>query len=325
MKQPWAKKVFNGPFIALLALFVIFSIFVNRFFHVNNLTNIFRQAIVLSFVSLGQMVSILLKGINLSVGSVMGLSSVVTGLVLVNGVPLIPGVAIGLLVGLAAGLISGYLIAYTEMPAFISTFGMRGIAMGAALVLSNESVIWGFTENLRLIHDGAILGIPAPFWALLVVYALFYLMLKYTSFGTGIYAIGGNEDAAVLSGVKVRLLKMWGYGLGGLMAAVGGVMMTARVNSAQAIHGVGFEFDSIAAVVLGGTMLGGGKGGVIQTLIGVFIIATLRNGMNLIGISVYFQLVFIGLIIIVAYMIDGIKEYFNTLIRSHQKREGKVG
>lgn len=324
MKQLWAKKVFNGPFIALLMLFVIFSVFVNRFFHVNNLTNIFRQAIVLSFVSLGQMVSILLKGINLSVGSVMGLSSVVTGLVLVNGMPLIPGVAVGLLVGLAAGLISGYLIAYTEMPAFISTFGMRGIAMGAALVLSNESVIWGFTENLRLIHDGAIFGIPAPFWALVVVYALFYLMLKYTSFGTGIYAIGGNEDAAVLSGVKVRLLKMWGYGLGGLMAAVGGVMMTARVNSAQAIHGVGFEFDSIAAVVLGGTMLGGGKGGVIQTLIGVLIIATLRNGMNLIGISVYFQLVFIGLIIIVAYMIDGIKEFLNTLLRSHRQPEGTV-
>ncbi len=325
MKGLWAKKVFSGPLIALLTLFVLFSLFVDRFFHVNNLTNIFRQGIVLSFVSLGQMVSILLKGINLSVGSVMGLCSVVTGLVLVKGMPLIPGLLIGLSVGLLAGLIAGYLIAYTDMPAFISTFGMRGIAMGAALVLSNESVIWGFTEKLRLIHDGAILGVPAPFWALLVVYALFYLMLRYTSFGTGIYAIGGNEEAAILSGIKVKMLKMWGYGLGGLMAAAGGIMMTARVNSAQAIHGVGFEFDSIAAVVLGGTMLGGGKGGVIQTLIGVFIIAMLRNGMNLIGISVYFQLVFIGLIIILAYMIEGIKAYFHKLIRRFAQTEGSIG
>ena len=324
MKNSWAKKVFNGPFIALLVLFLFFSLFVNRFFHVKNLTNIFRQGIVLSFVSLGQMISILLKGINLSVGSVMGLSSVVTGIVLVNGVPLIPGIIIGLLVGLCAGLVSGYLIAYTEMPAFISTFGLRGIAMGAALVLSKESVIWDFSDKLRLIHDGSVLGIPAPFWAILVVYALFYFMLKYTTFGTGLFAIGGNENAAVLSGIKVKMLKMWGYGLGGLMAAAGGIMMTARVNSAQATHGMGFEFDSIAAVVLGGTMLGGGKGGVIQTLIGVFIIATLRNGMNLIGISVYFQLIFIGLIIIGAYMIDGIKESFNTIFHRLGQLKGKL-
>ncbi len=312
MKKSILKRV-KGPFIALLLLFLVFSLFVRGFLRINNLENIFRQSIVLALVSLGQMISILLKGINLSLGSIMGLSSVVTAIVLVEGVPLVPGILIGLAVGLACGLFAGYLIAYVDIPPFISTFGMRGIALGLALVISKEGVIWQFTDNLRLIHDGQIFGIPASLWTLVIFYLIFFFLLKYTSFGTGVYAIGGNEHAAELSGINVKMLKMWGYGIGGLMASAGGIMITARVNSAQAVLGSGYEFNSIAAVVLGGTMLSGGKGGVRQTLIGVLIIATLRNGMNLIGVSSYMQLVMVGLIIIVAYMLEGIKDQLSEL------------
>ena len=318
-------RIFTGPLIVLLFLILIFGIAANGFFKINNAENILRQSSMLALVAIGQCIAILMAGIDLSQGSVMGLTSVCTALILANHVPLIPGLLLGLGVGLLCGLINGWFIAYTKMPEFVATFGMSGMALGLGLVISNERVIWGFPQSIRLLEDGSILHIPSPLIIYVLAYLLFYYLLRYTTFGTGIYAIGGNQSAAELSGIPVKKYKLIAYGLSGLMAGAAGIMMMARMNSAQAIIGVGYEFDAIAAVVLGGTAMTGGKGGMIQTLLGVIIIAVVRNGLNLMGVNVYLQLVAIGLIIILAYIFDHEKTLLklNFLSAAARNERGK--
>ena len=209
---------------------------------------------------------------------------------------------IGIATAALCGLLNGMVHSFLGLNPFVPTFGMWGMALGAALIITEERVITGFPGSLRFLHDGELLGLPAPLLLVAAVFLLLHLFLRATPAGIATYAIGGNEGAARLSGIRVRLHKTAIYTFSGLMAGIAGILFLARSNAAQAIDTIGYEFDSIAAVVVGGTSLMGGKGGVAQTLVGVALIATLRNGLNMVGVNLYLQLVFIGLGLILAYV-----------------------
>ncbi len=295
----------TGPVIMLLLIIVFFSVMSRRFFSLSNAANIIRQGSVLALAAFGQTFVILIAGIDLSIGAVMGLTSSTAALLMLGGFA--PGLAvlIALLVALACGSINGVVTNYIGLNPFVSTFGMWGMSLGVALVITEERVIFGFPEALRFLHDGSLLGIPAPLIMVLAIWAVLHFFLRRTAGGTSVYAIGGNEESARLSGIPVRFRKTLLYAFSGLMAGLAGILFLARANSASAIDTIGFEFDSICAVVLGGTALAGGRGGVKETLLGVALLATLRNGMNMVGVNHYLQLVSVGVILILAYVAEG--------------------
>jgi ribose transport system permease protein len=309
MTQPTSKKrvrfKITGPMLICVGTILFFSVFAKNFFSVSNAVNIIRQACVLAIVAFGQTFAILIQGFDLSVGAVMGLVSCMTAVLMVKGLTSVwVAVALSLGVAMLCGLTNGFVTNYIGLNPFVSTFGMWGMALGVALVVSEEKVIFGFPATLRFLHDGELLGIPIPLLIVLVIGVILQLFLKVTPYGTATYAIGGNPTAAELSGIPVRFLKTMIYTFSGLMAGVAGIIFLARSNAAQAVDTIGYEFDSIVAVVVGGTSLAGGKGGVAQTLIGVALLAVVRNGLNMMGVNLYLQLVFVGLILILAYMAE---------------------
>jgi ribose transport system permease protein len=311
--------VFSGPIVIWLGMVVVFSMLSENFFSLSNAVNVVRQASVLALVAFGQTFVILLAGIDLSVGAVMGLTACVTAHLMLKAhlVPVLAA-AIGLGVASVCGLCNGLVHSYLGLNPFVPTFGMWGMALGAALIITEERVLTGFPGTLRVLHDGELLGLPAPLFLVATVFLALHAFLRWTPHGIATYAIGGNEGAAHLSGVRVRLHKTLTYAFSGFMAGVAGILFLARSNAAQAIDTIGYEFDSIAAVVVGGTSLMGGKGGVAQTLTGVLLIATLRNGLNMVGVNLYLQLVFIGLVLILAYVTEN--QSLAQFLRGLQRR-----
>jgi ribose transport system permease protein len=311
-------SVVSGPIVICLGMIVLFSLLSENFFSLSNAMNIVRQASVLALVAFGQTFVILLAGIDLSVGAVMGLTSCVTAFLMLK-VHLAPVLAalVGLGVATACGLVNGLVHSLLGLNPFVPTFGMWGMALGAALILTEERVLTGFPETLRILHDGEFLGLPAPLLLVAAFFLVLHLFLKATPHGIATYAIGGNEAAARLSGIRVTLHKTMIYSFCGAMAGVAGIVFLARSNAAQAIDTIGYEFDSIAAVAVGGTSLMGGRGGVAQTVVGVALIATLRNGLNMVGVNLYLQLVFIGVVLILAYVTEnqGLHHFLGSLVR----------
>jgi ribose/xylose/arabinose/galactoside ABC-type transport system permease subunit len=295
----------SGPIIICLGMIAVFSVLSENFFSLSNAVNIVRQASVLALVAFGQTFVILLAGIDLSVGALMGLTSCLTA-TLMQKAHLAPVLAAIIGVGAAAvcGLANGLVHSFLGLNPFVPTFGMWGMALGAALIITEERVVTGFPATLRVLHDGEFLGLPAPLLLVAAILLVLHTFLKATPAGIATYAIGGNEGAARLSGIRVRLHKTLIYTFSGFMAGVAGILFLARSNAAQAIDTIGYEFDSIAAVAVGGTSLMGGKGGVAQTVVGVTLIATLRNGLNMVGVNLYLQLVFIGVVLILAYVTE---------------------
>jgi ribose transport system permease protein len=293
-----------GTALGLLVLCVGLWIATPYFATAANLTNVAEQSAIVGVIAIGMTFVILTGGIDLSVGSLVALVGVVIGTSLQRGVPVIAAIALGLLAGIVAGALNGLMITRGPLPPFIATLGMMSVARGAALMLSDGRPISGFPEGLRALATSDVFGMPAPVVMMLALYLLAYLVLTRTVFGRYMYAIGGNEEATALAGVKVRLWKTVVYAISGLSAGVCAVLLVARLNSAQPIAGIGYELDAIAAVVIGGTSLLGGSGSVIGTLIGALIMSVLRNGLNLLGVSSYLQQVAIGVVIIAAVLID---------------------
>ncbi len=292
----------------------VFAIASRRFFTLSNAANIIRQGSVLALAAFGQTFVILLGGIDLSIGAVMGLASCTAAVSMVSlGFPPLAAVLVAVLVAALCGAINGVVANYIGLNPFVATFGMWGMALGVALIITEERVIYGFPETLRVLHDGQLGGIPVPLFIVLAVWAVLHVFLRWTPKGTATYAIGGNEEAARLSGISVPLHKSLIYTFSGFMAGLAGILFLARTNAAQAIDTIGFEFDSICAVVLGGTALAGGRGGVKETLIGVFLFATLRNGLNMTGVNLYLQLVFVGVILILAYVAESQRQRGKSL------------
>ena len=293
-----------GTLIGLLGLVIVFWIMSPYFLTVSNLLNITQQTSINAIIAVGMTYVIITAGIDLSVGSIMAFSGVILGSCLHAGIPVPIAITIGLAIGFLSGLINGYLISYGNLPPFISTLGMMSVARGAALLWTDGKPISGFSDGFRAISTGEILHIPIPVIIMIVIYIIAHFILTRTKLGRYTYAIGGNEEASILSGINTKYFKTIIYGICGMLSGFAAVLLTARLNSAQPIAGLVYELDAIAAVVIGGTSLMGGEGRIAGTLIGALIMQVLRNGLNLLGVSSFIQQIIIGSVIIIAVLID---------------------
>ncbi|MGI8897528.1 MAG: ABC transporter permease [Pyrinomonadaceae bacterium] len=301
-----------GTVSGLLGLVVALWALTPHFLTISNLLNIAEQATIIAIIAVGMTFVIITAGIDLSVGSVLAFAGVVMASALHQGVPLPVALLVGLGIGLVCGLVNGLLITIGRLPPFIATLGMMSVARGTALMFTEGRPVSGFSEGFRSLATGEVLRVPTPVIIMIVVYASAYFILGRTKLGRYTYAIGGNEEAALLSGINVKLYKTLVYGLAGMLSGLAAILLTARLNSAQPIAGMNYELDAIAATVIGGTSLLGGEGTVLGTLIGALIMAVLRNGLNLLGVSSFIQQIVIGSVIIVAVMIDmGLKRRGN--------------
>ena len=293
-----------GTLLGLLALCVALWILTPHFLTVSNLLNVAEQTAIIATVAAGMTFVIITAGIDLSVGSVLALAGVALAGVLHAGWPSAAAVTAAMAVGFLCGSGNGLLITLGRLPPFIATLGMMSLARGASLLLTAGRPISGFTDSFRYLATGKLLGVPLPVMVMLLVYGLAHLTLTGTKLGRYTYAVGGNEEAALLSGVNVKRYKTLIYGLCGGLSGLAAVLLTARLNSAQPIAGMMYELDAIAATVIGGTSLMGGEGKVFGTLIGALIIGVLKNGLNLLSISSFTQQIVIGLVIIIAVLLD---------------------
>ena len=300
-----------GTLIGLLVLSAVLWALTPHFLTVANMLNVAQQTSINAIVAVGMTFVILSGGIDLSVGSIVALSGVVLGTALQADQPLAIALLLALTVGVASGIVNGGLISWGGLPPFIVTLGMMSIARGAALLYTEGRPVSGFDEGFRSIATGQVAMVPSSVVLMLAVYLVAHVVLTRTTFGRYVYAIGGNEEAARLSGVRVRLHKTLIYGVSGLMSAIAAIILTARLNSAQPIAGMMYELDAIAATVIGGTSLMGGEGTLIGTLIGALIMGVLRNGLNLLGVSSFLQQIVIGAVIVGAVLVD-------TMLKRHR-------
>ena len=293
-----------GILIAFLLLVVVLSFLSDSFLTVSNLLNIARQVSINAIIAAGMTFVILTAGIDLSVGSVLAFSGAIIAGLLSTGQPLLVGIGAGLLLGAMLGLVNGLIVTRGGVQPFIATLGMLTIARGATLVYTDGRPITGLPDAFVWLGAGDVGRVPVPVIIMTLVFLAAYVVLTQTVLGRYIYAIGGNEEAARLSGVNVTLYKTLAYVLSGVLAAVSGIILTARLNSAQPTAGGGYELDAIAAVVLGGTTLAGGEGSITGTLLGAFIIGVLNNGLNLLNVSSFYQQVVKGVVILLAVLLD---------------------
>ena len=272
--------------------------------------NVLRQVSINALIAFGMTFVILTGGIDLSVGSILALTGAVTASFLASGMDPILAMSLGLLLGAVLGAINGIIIAKGKVAPFIATLATMTIYRGLTLVYTEGKPISGLGDSLsfQLLGKGYFLGIPVPIVTMALVFGVLYFILKKTTFGRRVYAVGGNEEASRLSGISVDRIKIYVYALTGMLAALAALILTSRLNSAQPTAGSMFELDAIAAVVLGGTSLTGGRGWIVGTIIGALIIGVLNNGLNLIGVSSFFQQVVKGAVILIAVLLDRKKE-----------------
>ncbi len=295
-----------GPLLGLFLLVVIVSILNPSFLEPLNLLNLLRQVAINALIAFGMTFVILTGGIDLSVGAILALSSALTAGMMVAGVDPIVAILIGCILGALMGMVNGLFITIGKMAPFIATLATMTIFRGLTLVYTGGNPITGLGDNylFQLFGRGYFLGIPVPAITMILAFVFLFVLLHKTPFGRKTYAIGGNEKAALISGIKVPKVKIMIYSLSGMLAALAGAILTSRLNSAQPTAGTSYELDAIAAVVLGGTSLSGGKGRIFGTLIGALIIGTLNNGLNLLGVSSFYQMVVKGIVILIAVLLD---------------------
>jgi ribose transport system permease protein len=317
MKLPPAKELlvrFQSLF-ALALMILVLTILSDKFLTPENGWNILRQISVNLCLSIGMTLVILSGGIDLSVGAILALAGAVAAGLLKDGVPLAAlgvklqvtpagAVAAGVLVGAMLGGINGLAITRFALPPFVATLGMLSIARGLTMLWTGGFPITGLGPGFGFLGTGFLLGVPMPVWIMAALTAVFVVVAQRTRFGRHVYAVGGNERAALLTGLRVNRIKLAVYTLGGALAGVAGLIVTARLDSAQPNAGLGYELDSIAAVVIGGTSLSGGRGSVGGTVLGCLIIGVLNNGLFLLNVSPFWQQVIKGAVILLAVAID---------------------
>ncbi|HET7397388.1 MAG TPA: ABC transporter permease [Intrasporangium sp.] len=294
--------------LALLVLAVFFALRAPHFAEVTNLSNVARQGAVLALIGIAQTVVILGAGIDLSVGSVIALSSVLMATGLQHGNAVVgAGMALG--AGLLVGLVNGLIIGLTRVTPFIVTLGMLSIVSGLALTITNGDPIFELADSSFFqLGTGYVGPVPIPVVLAAVAFAAVWFLLYRTRFGTHVYAIGGNEQAATLAGIAVARTKVLVYMLSGCFAALGGIILTARVHSGQPLLGQGLELSSVATVVIGGTSLFGGRGRLVGTLFGVALVGIVQNGLDLLGVSTFIQRIVIGAATIGAVLLTVLRE-----------------
>ena len=303
------KKIWNqlGMLIVLVGISIILAIFAPNFTDTGNILNILKQSSVNGILAAGMTLVILTGGIDLSVGSTIALAGVVSVLLSKQGVNPIIAMFAGIAVGYLAGWINGFLTARTKLPSFIVTLGSMTYIRGAAYVISGGLPTILASEPFKFIGSGKILAVPTPIYIMLTVYIVMFIVLKYTMFGRHIYAIGGNEEAARLTGIKVEKTLIHVYAISGLCAGLAGVVLAGRLISGQPNAGNMAELDAIASVVLGGTSLVGGIGRIQMTIIGVLILGVIRNGLTLLNVSFFWQTVITGIVIVLAVLLDRLR------------------
>ncbi|MDO9947580.1 ABC transporter permease [Glaesserella parasuis] len=308
----------------LILLVIFFSVTNDYFFTSNNIMTVGLQTSTIALIGIGATCVILTGGIDLSTGSVVALSGVAAAMIVNAGVPVPIGMVLGILVGGACGLTNGILVTQMKLPPFIATLGMMMVARGLALYVTNAAPVSGMPESFAVLGNGALFkiveegpnglpkvvfaGIPYPVIIMIFITVLFTFALTKLKVGRYIYAIGSNEEAARLSGIKTNVVKIYAYVASGLLSGLTGVILASRLVTAQPNGGVAYELDAIASAVVGGTSLMGGVGTIPGTLIGSFIIGVLRNGLNMNGVSSFVQMIVIGLVIIVAVSLDQLRQ-----------------
>jgi ribose transport system permease protein len=297
-----------GIVIAFILICAAMAVLSPVFLTVTNVRNVIRQSSIFGIMAVGMTFVILTGGIDLSVGSILAVAGAISAGMLKGGAGLLPIVILALLIGIGCGLANGVIITIGRIAPFVVTLGMMSIARSLTLIYTKGYPISGFTGSFRFIGGGEILSIPFPIIVFLLTVIVAWLILTQTRLGRYTYAIGGNEETVKLSGINADFYKTVVYVICGITAAMSALILTSRLNSAEPVAGQGYELDVIAAVVIGGTSLSGGRGSVWGTLIGALLIGVINNGMNLLGISPYFQLLVKGLIIIGAVLLDRLRQ-----------------
>lgn len=308
MKNTLATTLKNyGIILAFIIICVALAILSPVFLTRNNILNVIRQTSIYGIMAVGMTFVILTGGIDLSVGSVLALSGAICAGLLKGGSSMFVAIIAAIGVGVACGFVNGVFVTKARIPPFVVTLGMTNIARGLTLIYTNGYPVSGFSPAFREIGGGYVVGIPIPIIIFLAIVLIAYVVLSQTKLGRYTYAIGGNEETVKLSGVNSSNYKTLVYVISGLTCAVSALILTARLNSAEPIAGIGYETDVIAAVCIGGASMSGGRGSVWGSLLGALLIGVLNNGMNLLGVSPYFQQVVKGLIIICAVWLDRMK------------------
>lgn len=296
----------NGALIALVILFIGLCIASPEFRTINNVLSLLRQASINGLIAFGMTLVILTGGIDLSVGSTLALSTALCAGMIVGGIPAAAAMLLALVIGTAFGTVNGFMVAKGRLQPFIATLISMTVYRGLTYIYTNGQPISNLGDSafLKFIGKGSVLGIPFPVIILLLAFLAVYFVLHKTSFGRAIYATGSNETCAKLAGISTSKTKIIVYAISGLLSAMAGMILLSRLSSAQPTLGSGYELDAIAAVALGGTSMAGGRGKIIGTLIGVLIIAILNNGLNILGVSSYYQDVVKGIVILIAVLSD---------------------
>ncbi|CAK7085054.1 ribose ABC transporter permease [Tissierella sp.] len=296
------------PIIGLIIFSVIISILNPRFLTMGNLLNVFRQTSINAIIAAGMTFVILSAGIDLSVGSILGFSGAVGAKMLASGYNIWLSLLVAIVIGAVAGIVNGIIITRGKVQPFIGTLAIMILLRGATMVFTSGRPIPVSGEHIsgvfRWIGTGVVLGIPVPIAIMIIVFIVCYYILNHTQYGRHLYAVGGNEEASLLSGVNTAKIKILAYTASGILAAIAGIIVTSRLSSAQPTSGEGYELDAIAAVVLGGTSLVGGQGTIIGTIIGALIIGILNNALNLMDVQSYYQMIAKAIVIIVAVLLD---------------------
>jgi ribose transport system permease protein len=307
VRATWWQRL--GPLLGLALLCLVLAIASPHFLTVDNLLNVLRQSAINAVLALGQLVVIITAGIDLSIGSIMGLTIVLLALMMRGGMPSVLACALTVVAGAVVGLLNGLLLTRLKLPhPFISTLGTMNVARGAALLLASGVPISGLPVRFRETVAGSAFGIPSPVIVAGVLYVVGHLFLTRTVWGRDLYALGGNREAARLCGIPVDGRLNLAYALSGGAAGLAAVVLAARMNSGFPLAGSGAELDAIAAVIVGGASFFGGVGTAGGTLIGALIIGFLRNGLNLLDVSAYWQMIVIGAVIVAAVCIDVLRQ-----------------
>lgn len=301
-----AKNIFSkyGVGIALVVIVIALTFASSNFLTIENIVNVLRQVSINGILAIGMTFVIITGGIDLSVGSLVAFSGVIAASFVRGGYSIWIAILLALFASLVLGFISGFFIAERRIAPFIATLAMVTIARGLTYVYSDGKPISGFSQAYLNIGKGDFLFIPIPVWIFALVFIICYIVLYHTSLGRYVYAVGGNEHAALVSGINVKKVKIFVYSICGLLSGLAAVVLSARVSAGLPQAGSGYELDAIAAVVIGGTSLSGGRGRLWGTIIGVLMIGVINNGMDLLNVSSYYQQIVKGCIILGAVLLD---------------------
>ena len=296
-----------GVAIMLVLLVVVFGVAASGFLSAANIENVLVQSTLLLMLALPMTLIIMTEGLDLSMGAVLTLTSLAVAIVSVATGSMLLGLGAALAAGLAFGIANGWLVAVLGIPPFVATLGTLGMAQGLALIVSDGQSVVGVPHSVSNIYSAAPFGIPVPIVLGLIAYLVFHGLLYRTRFGTYIFALGGNREALSYAGLSPTKLLIAVYAIGGAMAGVAGLLMTARMNAGHPTAGLGLEFDAIAAVAVGGTSFERGNGWLLGTALGVLAVGVLRNGLNLLALPSSIQVASVGVLVILALFLDGLR------------------